>query len=206
MRLPHFSRLGNLNASHMTSLIELVQAFREATDPDQWNRLAEKILAQVMPAMRGIIARNCRPEEIEDLAQVVSWTIATRLDRFTGQNDAALWAWCGIVTRRKCIDAGRRRPPTVPFDPELLTALLEASRVAEPCTESTEARLRYLLDVLAGAGECREILYLYAIGVWDVKEFAKRKGITWAAARMRLSRCIKAGIERYHRRGEHGNA
>jgi len=175
----------------MQSLIELVEQFRRAANCDERERLVEEMVKLAAPLLRAWVARKCPPPVVEDVCQEVWAAIGNGLSRFRGETEAAFWAWCRIIVRRKCADSLRREPPSVPLPPEQIAWLIDLPAQREPELEFEGVTgPQELLEVVRNCGECFTLLWWLYIDGWSLGEVARELDITKDAVRMRRKRCL----------------
>jgi len=180
----------------MSSLIELVGAYRESPRLAERMRLAEEVVHRVGPALRDYVVRRVRPEFVQDTFQETLVTIAARLHTFERLTDRQFWAWCYRIARNKCADAGRRQPAEEFWDPQALWQVIEASAAVEPLAAGERLDLEQALNLLSQAKPpCRGLLWdRYVLGL-DYEEIAAATGSAYDAVRMQIHRCLELAQE-----------
>ncbi len=180
----------------MSSLVELVGAYRESPRLAERMRLAEEVVHCVGPALRDYVVRRVRSEFVQDTFQETLVTIAAQLHHSTATTDSQFWAWCYRIARNKCADAGRRQPAEEFWDPQALWQVIEASAVVEPLAAGERLDLEHALNLLSQAKPpCRHLLWWRYVLGWDYAEIAEATGSAYDAVRMQIRRCLELAQE-----------
>jgi RNA polymerase sigma factor (sigma-70 family) len=182
----------------MEDLIELVGRFRNARTLEEQLDAAGKLAVAVSPRLRAFILRACRDSVADDLLQDTLVKIAGNVQRFRGTTEAGFRAWCYTIARNTLRDHFRRKHVAEhlePFDSQALRNAIDASSKNEAIARAEEQDLEYALSLLERAEPpCRGYLWSHYIRGLGFKEIARAYGLTYDAARMKVTRCLKMAI------------
>lgn len=176
----------------MSSLLELISAYRQSPRLPERMRLAEEVIHTVGPPLRAYVEQRIRPEWVADASQEILIAIAQHLHRFRGTTEREFWAWCYRIARNKCADAQRQRPQEEPWDTHALQRLVESTAQLEPYAAEERLDLEYAFKLLdESKPRCRWLLWLRYIQDWDYDAVAEATGLAYDTVRMQIGRCLE---------------
>ena len=174
-------------------LVELIRAFRDATELHERVRFAEEIVVIVGPMLRTFVAGDCPEAAVEDVLQEILTAIATGIVRFGGSSARQFWGWCYRIAANKVNDHLRRKisRPTVSLDVEDIRRAVEAAAAESPITPGNRLDLEWAMKLLGRAKPpCVGYLTLHYIEGLGYREIALIHNSKADAIRMQIQRCL----------------
>lgn len=174
-------------------LIKQVRSYRLTGVLSERLRLAERIFNRIAPELRFFVFSSVSPQVADDALQEVLKSIATGLTSFKGRTEKEFWGWCHSIARHKIYDQYRKQSTekAIPFEPEQLWQLIDATAQAKPITPQTRHDLDYAMKLLGAAKPgCSDLLWRHYIVGLDYVELAEENETNSDAVRMRVKRCL----------------
>ena len=176
----------------MTSLLELIRAYRQSLSLAERMRAGEELIHVVGPPLRAYVEQRTRPEWVADAVQETLIAIVQHLHKFQGKTEREFWAWGYRIARNKCADARRQIPEEQPWDTDALQQLVESTTRIEPFVAGERADVDYAFTLLERAKpQCREVLWPRYILDWDYDAIAEATGLAYDTVRMQIRRCLE---------------
>jgi RNA polymerase sigma-70 factor (ECF subfamily) len=141
------------------------------------------------PVARYVSARVAGREEAEDLVARTFHELVRSLDRYD-PGRGSVWTWVMTLARHEVIDHWRMRRPTRPLDDlEEMPDGEMADPLAELIRREDLARVRDLLALQPP--EVRRLFELRYVAGLRHRQIGEQLGLSEAAVRQRLSRCLR---------------
>jgi RNA polymerase sigma factor (sigma-70 family) len=159
------------------------------------NRLAyDRLLREIVPYIRAIVARHHRGAEIEEVVQEV--LLAVHRARQTYDPARPFRPWLAAIARRRSIDALRRAGRWRPYEIAADVAGPVFAAYPDPAAirrdEAASAAERLGAAVIALPGPQREAIELLKLQELTLNEAARLTGRSIAALKVNTHRAIKA--------------
>ena len=154
----------------------------------------EDVIMEVYPKIKIFIIVRLGWVKSEEVIQEAMKAIIRDMNRVTGRNKRQFFSWCFQIARHKMFDFMRDKSGEIlePLAPEEFVKLAEAGVGAvQPPPPGLLSDLKYFLDLLRETKfPCNEVLqYRYLAGL-EYEDIAAIYGISKAAARMKIKRCL----------------
>ena len=159
-------------------LMELV-----ATSDERAQRLlVERLMARVRTATRALLRNQA---DAEDAAQLCMLELLRSADRFRGEHEGSLEAWCDRITVRTALRyARKRRQADAAIDGRSDPHLVAAGNVGSQLREEIVGEVSVYLERLSQAR--REALVLRHVLGYTVEEIAELTGVSQNTVKDRL--------------------
>jgi RNA polymerase sigma factor (sigma-70 family) len=154
------------------------------------NRRGEAIYHLIEKDMRIRVFSTIRAPAAEDVLQEIWKAIFTGINSSTGE----FRAWCRGIARHKIHDHYRRHDADrlQPMTPEEVCQLAVESGDNSALSAADWIDLKNAITLLKDLKpECWDFLWDYYIVGLDYDEIAKKRNLTYDAARMKIERCLK---------------
>jgi len=171
-----------MNFSQHRSDQELVQAYRQESDPEAFRLLYERYWHRVFNQVQRIVQDRALAE---DITQEAFLKLQQRLDKYAGKAQFSTWLYRFV--HNLTLDTLKRHPvPSSSWQEDTIrVAEPEADEIAQLDREYLERILDYLHP------DEREILLLkYGYG-WPLEEIAEHFSANLSAVKMRVNRARK---------------
>jgi RNA polymerase sigma factor (sigma-70 family) len=178
----------------MNPLVELALRYRSSPDMDVRLHAAEELIKAMGPSLWLYIAHRCRTvATAEDAYQEALQKIVHSLPAFRGRTDAQLWSYCYQIAWCCVADEYRGGWANLVeiWDPAVLREAVGAGAGEESDSAATQADLHAVLELLKCVQPpCYGLLWIRYIDGLDFKTIGKTYGISAAAAKVRVYRCL----------------
>jgi RNA polymerase sigma-70 factor (ECF subfamily) len=154
-----------------------------ATSDERAQRLlVERLMARVRTATRALLRNQA---DAEDAAQLCMLEVLRSADRFRGEHEGSLEAWCDRITVRTALRYARKRRQAEAAidgrsDPDLVAAGSVGSQLREEIVGEVSVYLERLSQVR------REALVLRHVLGYTVEEIAELTGVSQNTVKDRL--------------------
>jgi RNA polymerase sigma factor (sigma-70 family) len=179
-------------------IIELLNAYRQASGPEKELELAELLYNDVKQDLRVANFHKVPDAHREDILQDTLIAVFNSLEKFRGKTRLEFRQWCNRIFFYKKSDFFRDRynAKREPLPPDELLLAVEKSGEIEPISREEKLDLEDAMNMVEKIRPgCGKLLWKRWVAGMKPKEIAKGIRLESNVVRMRIDRCLEKAHE-----------